>query len=69
MIMFNKEEVAKSTTFKEECDILKQLSDMIKRDESWSDLAKEKVTNALNRAIGSMLYVGYLIETQEDDGK
>lgn len=69
MIMFNKEEVSKSTTFKDECELLKQLSDMINRDESWSDLAKEKVTNALNCAIGSMLYVGYLIETQEDDGK
>ena len=64
MIMFNKEELAKSTTFKDECNILRLLSDIIKRDESWSDLAKEKVTNALKCAIGTMLYVGYLNETQ-----
>lgn len=69
MITFNKEEVAKSTTFKDECDLLKQLSYIIDRSEGWSDLAKEKVTYALECAIGCMLYVGYLIETQEDDGK
>jgi len=71
MITFNinKEEVAKSTIFKEECSLLKQLSGIINRSEGWSDLAKEKVTNALRCGIGSMLYVGYLAETQEDDGK
>ncbi len=69
LVTVKKEEEAKSTMFKEECHILRELSDIINRSESWSDLAKEKVTNALKCAIDSMLYVGYLAETQEDDGK
>ena len=65
-INFTDDEALKSTTFKEECGVLRSLIGIIKEDISWTDEAKKVVIHALNCGIGSMLIYGALIERGDD---
>lgn len=66
MIMIDKERTLNNKTFEEECSILKQVNDIIMKDPSWSDELKQKVSDAFDIAIGSMLYVSTVIDEQDD---